>query len=416
MSDEKDIWTSSNCLSRTQMLHYIQGKLDREEAYVVETHIAECPMCSDAFDGLFESEIPQVEAALHEMDTHIDDVLKKTKTDESIKPLKVVRNEKLIKKKRTNWWLAASILLFIGLGGYTVFSFIHETSHDVAMNSKVSSTESKDSKYTKEDSENNGELIQLHVDNTDSIVSNSRIVDAKEEKSIKTIEAKPLPSVVALNKKEEASFKEKSKDESAAGSESLDAPAPQITEKVSSAREEIKIPQNTGLENYASNQMRKDAPKKEVLSTKSSSGGLKDNKQKSLNISQTNQYNNATQNYSTDNALNESSTSAAKVESTNNNNDKLDYESRYSNKKLGLSNYERAMQLYNEGSYKQSIKLFQKALKNAKASEKEDIQFQLAQALLKLNRNEEATAILNELKNGSKYKSNATEMLQRVTK
>ena len=52
MKTEKNIFGYSAHLTTEQMLNYLRGQTTRQEAHVVEHHLADCEFCSDALEGL----------------------------------------------------------------------------------------------------------------------------------------------------------------------------------------------------------------------------------------------------------------------------------------------------------------------------------------------------------------------------
>ena len=50
----KDIFTKHDCLSSQQIKAYLTDDLKGKDLYVVENHIADCPLCSSAMDGFTE--------------------------------------------------------------------------------------------------------------------------------------------------------------------------------------------------------------------------------------------------------------------------------------------------------------------------------------------------------------------------
>jgi hypothetical protein len=61
MIETSDIWTQSKCLTLNQMQQYLAQQLEPEEVRLVETHLCECMLCSDAIDGFMESGMPAAE-------------------------------------------------------------------------------------------------------------------------------------------------------------------------------------------------------------------------------------------------------------------------------------------------------------------------------------------------------------------
>ena len=47
----ENLFESSNCLTKTQMKKYLQKQMKKENQLVVERHLVDCPLCSDAIDG-----------------------------------------------------------------------------------------------------------------------------------------------------------------------------------------------------------------------------------------------------------------------------------------------------------------------------------------------------------------------------
>jgi len=79
-------------------------------------------------------------------------------------------------------------------------------------------------------------------------------------------------------------------------------------------------------------------------------------------------------------------------------------------------NYAIALQYANSGEYRKSIPYFEKALKNKQGTEKEDIQFQLAQAYLKAGMNRKAQRLFETLAAGIKYKTQSEEKMRSISK
>ncbi|HMT29950.1 MAG TPA: hypothetical protein PKD91_11780 [Bacteroidia bacterium] len=48
----KDIFTETGCIKRDLLLRYRDGALSSHEKYEVEKHLVDCPLCTDALDGL----------------------------------------------------------------------------------------------------------------------------------------------------------------------------------------------------------------------------------------------------------------------------------------------------------------------------------------------------------------------------
>lgn len=72
MSNYSNIWTPSSCISQSQLLNYIRQNLDRDEVYLVESHLNDCPICSDAIDSLMEADIQVTEQSLTDIKSDIE--------------------------------------------------------------------------------------------------------------------------------------------------------------------------------------------------------------------------------------------------------------------------------------------------------------------------------------------------------
>jgi len=62
----KDLFTPSGCLSRDALLAYVSGKCTADDTRRIEQHLADCPLCSDAVEGIMEMADPLVLPALLE--------------------------------------------------------------------------------------------------------------------------------------------------------------------------------------------------------------------------------------------------------------------------------------------------------------------------------------------------------------
>ncbi|MBK7763790.1 MAG: hypothetical protein IPI46_10540 [Bacteroidetes bacterium] len=81
-----------------------------------------------------------------------------------------------------------------------------------------------------------------------------------------------------------------------------------------------------------------------------------------------------------------------------------------------LTDYQQGMQYFNAGNFKRSIRYLEDALPEADATQREDIQYYLAQAYVKTGKNAKADKMFKLLASGSKYKAYAEEQLIKVTK
>ncbi len=144
MSNHDHIFTPSKCLSKQQLIQYLQNTLEQEEVYLVESHLNDCALCSDAIDGLMENPEINSNTAIEEIQKAIETKIIAQHPVTQINKLKGIKGA--IETSATNkpetlhffskykWQVAASILLFMGLGGYTVFSYIKSHEQSLAKN------------------------------------------------------------------------------------------------------------------------------------------------------------------------------------------------------------------------------------------------------------------------------------------
>ncbi len=100
----ENLFESSNCLTKTQIKKYLQKQMKKEHQLVVERHLVDCPLCSDAIDGYtnhynFESDttFENLENFLKEKET-----MTKSKTV-NLQPQRSIRFNRM----------AAAILMFL---------------------------------------------------------------------------------------------------------------------------------------------------------------------------------------------------------------------------------------------------------------------------------------------------------------
>ncbi len=401
MSDLTNIWIEGNCLSQAQLLDYIQQKLDRDEMYMVETHINDCPFCSDALDGLFAEDIKQTSTQFSEIKLLGEEQIRKTFSTETLQPDHKQKEES---KKSTaltfsftksKWSVAAGLLLLVGLGGYSVYSYYEaQQHHELALetsNSKLDKTEYKINRDT-----NANEINHLSVKAIEDIpnpeeqtkkVNRSVDIDKKEDL---TQAVKNLPFTPNAN----PTIRE--------SSASLDAPISKQETANESKVVADKEMQNQS-DDYAKSEQKYVAPQNEIQA-KPSVAGMKKSKDMITNYAPSaNQMN-----YSSyENNASKSTDEVAVVQGAT--------ISSASTSKTG-SDFEKGKTLFNRGNFKKSIRLFEKALQESNASNKEDIQYYLAQAYIEVGENEKALALISTLNSSSKYKSRSTQLLQRVTK
>ena len=409
MSNYSNIWTPSSCISQSQLLNYIRQNLDRDEVYLVESHLNDCPICSDAIDSLMEADIQVTEQSLTDIQSDIEQrildrhpVTKSTPIvrmpfieTEQHKPVIVIKST-----NRYRWMVAASILLFMGLGGYSIYSFIKSQDHQLAHQTTAGNLKPVD--YHKPIDTDANEIRQIKskspVNQPDVVASTP--VSTHQEPSFKSIPIEPQSPPARA---EQSDNQDVAKRETVATANDVAIQSPSNTKQSRDEQEQMAAPISQA--NDYMEDKKAVEPYKEALVKKSSSVGLSNSKpaafnQRSNQLTYPHQSNNANQ----DNSYQLAETNEAK-------NSKASKDT-----KQQQDNYEIALQYLNAGDYKNSIPYFEKALKNRQGNAKEDIQFQLAQAYLNAGMNRRAERLFKTLAAGIKYKAQSEEKLRSISK
>ncbi len=408
MSNYSNIWTPSSCISQSQLLNYIRQNLDRDEVYLVESHLNDCPICSDAIDSLMEVDIQVTEQSLTDIQSEIEQrifdrhpVTKSTPIvrmpfmeTEQHKPVIVIKST-----NRYRWMVAASILLFMGLGGYSIYSFIKSQDHQLAHQTTAGNLKPVD--YQKPIDTDANEIRQIKskppINQPDVVASTP--ASTHQEPSFKSIPIEPQSPARA----EQSANQNVAKRESVATANDVAIQSPSNAKQSRDEQEQMAAPISQAND-YMEDKKVVEAYK-EALVKKSSSVGLSNSKpaafnQRSNQLTYPHQSNNANQ----DNSYQLAETNEAK-------NSKASKDT-----KQQQDNYEIALQYVNAGDYKNSIPYFEKALKNSQGNAKEDIQFQLAQAYLNAGMNRKAERLFETLAAGIKYKAQSEEKLRSISK
>ncbi len=402
MSDYSSIFVHSSCVSKAQLVAYVQQKLDREEAYLVESHINDCQFCNDALDGLLEANLQNVENDLLATKSELKSTLFPAPLEEIASTPKNnnIREFEISKKTFSRWLVAASVLLIIGLGGYSVFSYIKSTKKELALKEGKSGGKSYDAKYSEPKGDAN-EIVSLNVEENDTF---RRYASEKPEMKSK--------------KRGEVSTNS-APDDKVAQSTKLDAPA--VSNKAGSAVTEEAKPEKKEIAAAPTKTLVNEANEPEVVATadnnvrayeaekapavvskeiakKKSAGGMKN---ENFNIARNNQLSYPKVANNNDNIeTNRQQEVAVKAEAA------LDEE--ISEK----SAFEKGMEFFNKKNYKKSISYFEKALKKASFAEREDILYHLALAYEYSGKNEKANELYATLSKSKKYQAEADRKLK----
>ena len=379
MNDVNNIFSLSNCLSTQQLVHYIQQKLDRDEVYLVESHLNDCPFCSDAIDGLMDADLTEMQTSLQEIKPKLIHAHSQHLPSENIitqpTPLTISSN-------KNKWLIAASILLLFGLGGYSVYSFVHHQSHELAKNEEQKSIPTETT-YTETSSPKNTEIVQIRVPD-------------EELKKLENKEAMPAQKVEIAKKMVPEVVQEKNIESKSNVNED---PIKQI--KIES---EPLIESQKYHDNFSQKESKEETERVQeqniAIKKKTSTVGMSAKK----NIPQI-QNNAANQlNYSSDNNY------------FNNN-----YNSNHNSNNLQFSpttvnNFENGLICYNKADYRSAINYLEIALEDANASNKEDIEYYMAMSYQKMGREKKAEKIFKKLMLSSKYKSIISDKLIKTKK
>lgn len=200
MNDLTSIWNPSNCLTQKQLMLYLQQKLEREETYVVETHINDCELCNDALEGLMNQKSDNLEQIIDEINTHLNKKLptklKATKNSET----KVHNTLKQEKNTKFRWLYAASILLIVGLG-YSVFSFItkYKPKENIVQHTDNPNLNPDESTY-KPLKDSSGEVINLQTTPEEvNDLKNTPLSSEKNNSELNELETKEDKKLATAN-------------------------------------------------------------------------------------------------------------------------------------------------------------------------------------------------------------------------
>lgn len=394
MNDFATILAKSHCVSQTQLLAYIQNQLDKDEAYLVESHINDCQLCNDALDALMDADLGVVSSDLKEIKINLEAKLflkeEEKKTVQTItskeKPFEVSR------KTFTRWLAAASVLLIVGLGGYTVFSYITNHKKELAIQSNKEDKKTIDTKYSIPE-KSDGEIVKLKIEESDTFKEYAK--NDKTSKSKPNI-APEAPKILRENKTNEVSKPAVTDIASVEQEKNIERAMPTPAPVATPAKLEKEIDAAPGMQNYAAEEAK---PQKQIALKelrKKTSGGMKYDVGNQNAVSQNNQNN-------FEQVSKDSKASVQKLDDASNNEaDKP------------LNDFENGMNFFNNQDYKKAIQYFEKAIKNSNENNKEDITYHLALAYEKTNKYSKAEKLFTELANSKKYGYDAEQRLQQI--
>lgn len=404
MTDYSSIFIQSHCVSKAQLLSYVRDKLDKEEAYLVESHLNDCQFCNDALDGLMEEDMQQAEQNMADAKQLLQQSLfpKIEPEQKNAAPLTLSQtNGRPYLYRRL--MIAASVLLLIGFAGYTVFSYIQSHKAELALNKGKKGPAGVDAEYSKADDEQ-GEIVRLKVEENDTF---RQYANEKAKNPVKNRTSVPA---LDMDKTSNEEVKEAS-DKVAAEPDAMSESKPSVKEgeranvekamqnaaPTATVAENDNIVPSPGMENFARGNIEEKVQTKtpRELSKKKSVGGLKYD-----NNVQSNQMN--YQRGNNNDFVQQRSGDVQNMQKQTEDEVKNDEK----------TSYERALTLFNNKKYKRSIALFEKALQTATAAEKEDIMYYLAQAYENTGRDEKAIEMYTALSKSKKYRFNAEKKIR----
>ncbi|MBI4946352.1 MAG: tetratricopeptide repeat protein [Bacteroidetes bacterium] len=113
MNKTKNIFAHTDCISEEMLMKYISGTLSPAEKHEVEKHLIDCPMCSDAVEGLQIMTSPQPSPKERGLTSQkaIDELNIRIRERAEKKEGKII----FLQQYRTQLAVAASIIVVIGL-------------------------------------------------------------------------------------------------------------------------------------------------------------------------------------------------------------------------------------------------------------------------------------------------------------
>lgn len=408
MSDFSSIFSSSHCVSKTQLLAYMQQKLDKEENYLVESHLNDCQFCNDALDALIDTDLGVVNQDLLEAKTALEKKLFPVLKVESTPIIQENFEQKfeISKKTFTRWLAAASVLLLIGLGGYSVFSFINSQKNDLANNEEGKGKSTYDAKYAKKDKEHD-EIVRLNVEENDTFRKYAEESTTATNSKLSPIASTRIPKTTTVadevTKQPEALENDKVDERESKTVEKFEPQAAPVAVAKTPIAQNEKFDAAPGMDNFVSNNKedKPQAPVAKEVAKKKSGGGMKNDNVANM---QSNQLNYPKAPSNNDNIQRNQEQAVGQREEN----------SGYRDAPKELTDFEQGMDLFNNRNYKKSVSYFEKALKKAVGAEREDIMYHLALAYENIGKTEKAIELYAGLSKSKKYSVNAGRKLQEV--
>lgn len=388
MIETSDIWTQSRCLTLNQMQQYLAQQLEPEEVRLVETHLCECILCSDAIDGFMESGMPESED-LQPLKEQFQTLIK-PKLEPAPTIMKSMPAKSLLKPQRKDfrWAWAASILLFMGLGVYGIY-VLNDQDEVLVQEKGNSQSETKDVAYNKPDNAS-GEIIQLKVDSIAVLKQSTAELPPTGSRGMAS-NSKEMADVKILKPMEEVSKNLTTKEQKIPQVEkSVETLEPEIESAPLDDRTESDGPDANDLKKNESSIAKEAAPipiNKKVVS----GAGLKNNNDRSLYSSpQSNQ-------------LNYSSSNRNAIETNS-------FEEVVRQKAGSEGSLKKGRKSVQKGNFTEAIQILEPLMQQSQGEEKEEIMYYLAQAYLNSGQKLKAETLIAALSSSQKYSVKAKEL------
>jgi hypothetical protein len=396
MNKYKQLFQESHCLSKSQLLGYVQGNLDKDEVYAIESHLNDCALCNAALDGLLEAPVQETKKAIDQLQADF-----KAKLNATVPATKPVM--KPIRKRSNQWMIAASVLLLFALGGYSIMSYFKPKQESVA---KLAIPSLPPSSYTPTPSTLPGEITRIETPTdsspvTEILAEETPPIAKKDFKAEKVIQKEPVteaPSPVIAQSKDFSNYNQ------------VTSPAlPKETQKEASSEDKVrdniavKAGKESKLENdgYAVKQLSEQEENvAAVKSTKTTAGGMQPRTKQLNKAVPSNTYSN-----NSNDMLNRNNNDLQIVQ---------DKTPTYDKKKI-YNPLQPAKDLYERGKYKRAIRNLEDDIEKLTAAEKEEANYLLGLCHARLGDATQARAYFHLVENSTRFGTAARQELVRLT-
>ncbi len=393
MTELENIWNHSSCLTKDQIIDYLNASMSKEEVRVVEMHINDCPLCSDAIDGILEHSLSNSEDLLLKSQQQFQDLLSSKnelkKSEPQVietTPVKAHSTKPNLKPHWKKWYIAAGLLILLS-GAYSVYYITEQIpqKNTVSLNTHSSVVEKKTSSPPKE-------VHVLTVDPYESKSTDIPPTPSREETSqIAVIETK---------------------------NSNADIVAPPPPTQLSQTPQKTILADEPPITTSQVAAIESDAPLNTPTIVTDNSEKTNFNTDESLSTNNFNDFVNANKKATTSSErkraiaptiLKEAARATSITESVSSS----AVSDKPSSQELNLEN---AIKDYEKGYFVKSIQSFEKLLSTPGNNDVNEIKLYLAKAYHKTGNNQKAILLLNELVNDPRHGSSAQELLKKWTK